>query len=84
MTDRVITAGPDNTVEECMRSMTERRIRHLPVLDGDNVIGIVSIGDLVNWTISAQEATIGHLTELHRGSISGVRAAIRGEGRYPG
>ena len=71
MTDRVFTAGPNNTVEECMRSMTERRIRHLPVLDGDNVIGIVSIGDLVNWTISAQEATIGHL----QGYI---------EGRYPG
>jgi CBS domain-containing protein len=71
MTDRVFTAGPHNTVEECMRSMTEHRIRHLPVLDGEKVIGIVSIGDLVNWTISAQEATIGHL----QGYI---------EGRYPG
>jgi len=71
MTDRVITASQDNTVEECMRSMTEHHIRHLPVLNGDNVIGIVSIGDLVNWTISAQEATIGHL----QGYI---------EGRYPG
>ena len=71
MTDRVFTASPDNTVEECMRSMTEHRIRHLPVLDGEKVIGIVSIGDLVNWTISAHEATIGHL----QGYI---------EGRYPG
>ncbi len=71
MTDRVFTASPDSTVEECMRSMTEHRIRHLPVLDGEKVIGIVSIGDLVNWTISAQEATIGHL----QGYI---------EGRYPG
>jgi CBS domain-containing protein len=71
MTDRVITARPSNTVEECMRSMTEHRIRHLPVLDGDNVIGIVSIGDLVNWTISAHEATIGHLQSYI-------------EGRYPG
>ncbi len=71
MTDRVITASPHNTVEECLRSMTEHRIRHLPVLDGEKVIGVVSIGDLVNWTISAQEATIGHL----EGYI---------EGRYPG
>jgi CBS domain-containing protein len=71
MTDRVFTAGPNNTVEECMRSMTEHRVRHLPVLDGEKVIGVVSIGDLVNWTISAQEATIGHL----QGYI---------EGRYPG
>ena len=71
MTDRVITARSGNTVEECMRWMTEHRIRHLPVLDGDDVIGVVSIGDLVNWTISAHEATIGHL----QGYI---------EGRYPG
>src|SRR5580700_9181586 len=58
MTDRVITASPGNTEEECMRSMTERHMRHLPVLDGDEVVGIVSIGDLVNWTISAHEETI--------------------------
>jgi CBS domain-containing protein len=71
MTDRVVTAAPENTVEECMRSMTEHRIRHLPVLDGDKVVGMVSIGDLVNWTITAHEETIGHL----QGYI---------EGRYPG
>jgi CBS domain-containing protein len=71
MTDRVVTASPENTVEECLRSMTEHRIRHLPVLDGDQVVGIISIGDLVNWTITAHEATIGHL----QGYI---------EGRYPG
>jgi CBS domain-containing protein len=71
MTDRVVTAHPNDTVEECMRSMTEHRIRHLPVLDGEKVVGIVSIGDLVNWTITAHEETIGHL----QGYI---------EGRYPG
>jgi CBS domain-containing protein len=71
MTDRVITASPNSTVEECMRVMTENRIRHLPVVDGEKVVGIVSIGDLVNWTITAHEETIGHL----QGYI---------EGRYPG
>lgn len=67
MTGRVITASPWNTVEECMRSMTEHRIRHLPVLDGEKVIGIVSIGDLVNWTITAHEETIGHLQDYIEG-----------------
>ena len=71
MTERLITASPSDTVEECMRSMTEHRIRHLPVLDGDEVVGLVSIGDLVNWIITAHEETIGHL----QGYI---------EGRYPG
>ncbi len=71
MTDHVITATPRNTVEECLRSMTEHRIRHLPVLNGELVVGIVSIGDLVNWTITAHEETIGQL----QGYI---------EGRYPG
>jgi len=54
MTDRLITASPNSTVEECMRVMTENRIRHLPVVDGEKVVGIVSIGDLVNWTITAR------------------------------
>jgi CBS domain-containing protein len=71
MTDRVITASPRDTVEECMRSMTEHRIRHLPVLDGEKVVGIVSIGDLVNWTITAHEATIGHLQDYIEGKYPG-------------
>jgi CBS domain-containing protein len=71
MTDRVITASPRDTVEDCMRSMTEHRIRHLPVLDGAKVVGIVSIGDLVNWTITAHEATIGHLQDYIEGKYPG-------------
>jgi CBS domain-containing protein len=71
MTDRVITASPRDTVEDCMRLMTEHRIRHLPVLDGEKVMGIVSIGDLVNWTITAHEATIGHLQDYIEGKYPG-------------
>ena len=71
MTNAVVTVTPSNTVEESMRLMTEHRIRHLPALEGDQVVGIVSIGDLVNWTITAHEETIGHL----QGYISG---------KYPG
>ncbi|MFO1499685.1 MAG: CBS domain-containing protein [Verrucomicrobiota bacterium] len=67
----VISANLDDTVEDCLRLMTEHRIRHLPVLDGDGVAGIVSIGDLVNWTISAQTATISHLESYIAGQYPG-------------
>ena len=54
----IISATHDHSVEECMRLMTHHRIRHLPVLDGKKIAGVVSIGDLVNWTISAQDAAL--------------------------
>jgi CBS domain-containing protein len=56
-----LTASPDDTVDECMRVMTEQRVRHLPVVDGESVAGVASMGDLVNWVISAQEETIAQL-----------------------
>jgi CBS domain-containing protein len=71
MTAPVITVTPAHTVEACMRLITENRIRHLPVVDRDRVVGVISIGDLVNWIITAHEQTIGHL----QGYIAG---------RYPG
>ncbi len=57
----VIHVTPEHTVDECMRLMTEHRVRHLPVLSGEQVTGIVSIGDLVNWIITAQHSTIQQL-----------------------
>src|ERR1700674_1843411 len=70
MTCPVISVTPKHTVEECMRTITEHRIRHLPVMEGERVVGIISIGDLVNWIITAHEETIGHLQNYI-------------EGRYP-
>ena len=61
MTEQLITVNPDDSVTECMRIMTEKRVRHLPVLEGTRLVGILSIGDLINWTISAQKAAIENL-----------------------
>ena len=61
LSERVVHVAPSNTVEECMRLMTDHRVRHLPVLEGDRILGVVSIGDLVNWIISAQSTTIHQL-----------------------
>ena len=68
MTSDVVTATAEETVEGAMRMMTERHIRHLPVLESGRVAGVVSIGDLVKWTISAHEETIAHLTSYISGS----------------
>jgi len=61
LSGQVIHVGPDHTVEECLRLMTDHRIRHLPVLENGKISGVVSIGDLVNWIISAQSSTIHQL-----------------------
>jgi CBS domain-containing protein len=61
MTSGVVTVTPDHTVDECMLIMTQERIRHLPVMIQDTVVGIVSIGDLVRSIISAQAHTIHQL-----------------------
>jgi CBS domain-containing protein len=61
LSGQIIHVTPTHTVEECMRLMTDHRVRHLPVLDKDRILGVVSIGDLVNWIISAQSTTIHEL-----------------------
>ncbi len=61
LSGHVVSASPDHTVDECLRLMTEHRIRHLPVMDGTKILGVISIGDLVNCIISAQSSTIQQL-----------------------
>ena len=61
MTKELLTVNPSNSVTECMRIITEKRVRHLPILEGTKLVGILSIGDVVNWLMSAQKAAIDNL-----------------------
>ena len=61
MSEKVFTVGPDSTVEDCMQMMSDKRIRHLPVLEGSKLVGILSIGDLVKTIIQEQSFHIEQL-----------------------
>ncbi len=67
MTREVVFVTPARTNEECMALMTEKRIRHLPVIDNGRVVGVLSIGDLVKDVISEQQFTIGELVRYIHG-----------------
>lgn len=69
MTSPVVTVHPDRSVEDCLTLMTDRRFRHLPVVEGDALVGVVSIGDLVKATLDQRQFVIEQLESY----ISGVR-----------
>ena len=66
----IVTVTPDDSVEDGMRLMTEHRVRHLPVVEGMNMVGIISIGDLVNWIISTQNAQIEQMEQYIAGGVA--------------
>ena len=68
MTSELVTVAPTVTVEQCLELVTNRRIRHLPVVDGDEVVGVISIGDLVKSVIEQQRLELGQLQQYITGT----------------
>jgi CBS domain-containing protein len=73
MTDKVIRVNTDDTINLCMQLMTDKKIRHLPVMDNDQVVGVISIGDVVKTVIAKQKS-----------EIDSLRDYIGSGGGYPG
>ena len=69
MTDAVLFVEPSQTTDACMQLMTSKRLRHLPVMDGGQLVGLISIGDLVKQIISAQQFTIAQLEHYIHGGV---------------
>jgi CBS domain-containing protein len=72
MTREVIYVDPENRVEECMALMTAKRVRHLPVLQDEKLVGMISVGDLVKSILDEQSTTIDQLERYIRGDITGA------------
>jgi CBS domain-containing protein len=70
LSGKVACVSPSDSVEECMRLMTDLRVRHLPVVEGEKVLGVISIGDLVNWTISSQNSAIEQMEQYIAGGVT--------------
>jgi len=71
MSSGLTVISPREPVENCLRMMTDKRIRHLPVVDGEAIRGVISIGDLVKWVIATQSAAIQHLEMYISGGYTG-------------
>lgn len=67
----VISVSENASVEECMQLMTEHRIRHLPVMDDEEILGVISIGDLVNWMICTQREVLNSMEDYISGKYPG-------------
>jgi CBS domain-containing protein len=71
MSPQPVLIEMDHSIEDCMEIMTDKRVRHLPVIQGGQLVGLVSIGDLVKWIISAQSAALDQMEQYISGSYPG-------------
>lgn len=71
MTHKLVAVGPDTTVQQAMAIVTEKRVRHLPVMDGDELLGVVSSGDLTHWVVKSQSYEIENLVRYITGQYPG-------------
>lgn len=73
MTEHPITGTPQTTVEEAMQIFTEKRFRHLPILENDKVVGLISSGDITKWVIEQQQCELDHLADYISGEHHGLK-----------